>query len=145
MIHDLTANNDFHNDGFNFFGKLRGIFDRANRDDDLTSPDNEIVLTGSGFDRECKRYILDYESDTKNMCDCCGAPIKIKPWDFEENKTLCPNCEKFLEEKIQLKEDGKLLEGIVITDDSIRVRVSKPWDMDEFEREPAINNVLLWD
>ena len=109
----------------------------------MTPPDNEIVLTGSGFDREHKRYILDYESDTKNMCDCCGAPIKIRPWDFEENKTLCPDCEKFLEEQMQPKEDGTLLEEIV--DDSFKVRVRKPWDMDESERESAINNVLLWD
>lgn len=143
MIHDLTANNDFHNDSFGFLGRWRDIFDRANRDDELTPPDNEIVLTGSGFDREHKRYILDYESDTKNMCDCCGAPIKIRPWDFEENKTLCPDCEKFLEEQMQPKEDGTLLEEIV--DDSFKVRVRKPWDMDESERESAINNVLLWD
>ena len=136
MIHDLTVNSDFHSDSFD-------IFDRANRDDELTPPDNEIVLTGSGFDREHKRYILDYESDTKNMCDCCGAPIKIIPWDFEENKTLCPDCERFLEEQMQSKEDGTLLEEIV--EDSFRVRVRKPWDMDEFERQSAINNVLLWD
>ena len=64
MIHDLTANNDFHNNSFGLLGRWRDIFDRTNRDDELTPPDNEIVLTGSGFDREHKRYILDYESDT---------------------------------------------------------------------------------
>ena len=77
------------------------------------------------------------------MCDCCGAPIRIRPWDFEENKTLCPKCEKFLEEQFTPKEDGTLLEQII--DDSFRIRVIKPWDMDEVERVSAINNVLLWD
>ena len=77
------------------------------------------------------------------MFDCCGATIKIIPCDFEENKTLCPDCERFLEEQMQSKEDGTLLEEIV--EDSFRVRVRKPWDMDEFERQSAINNVLLWD
>lgn len=28
---------------------------------------------------------------------------------------------------------------------NIVLRVRKPWDMDEFERQSAINNVLLWD
>ena len=143
MIHDLTANSDFHNDGFNLLGRWNTLLNNARNNDDLTEPYNEIVLTGSGFDREHKRYILDYESDTKNMCDCCGAPIKIRPWDFEENKTLCPECEKFLEEQFTPKEDGTLLEEIV--DDSFKIKVRKPWDMDNFERESAINNVLLWD
>lgn len=143
MIHDLTANGDFYNDGFSLLGRWRDIFDRTNLDDNLTPPYNEVVLTGSGFDRENKRYILDYESDTKNMCDCCGAPIKIKPWSFEDDKTLCPDCEKFLEKQMQSKEDKTLLEKVV--DDSFKIKIHKPWDMDEFERESAINNVLLWD
>lgn len=143
MIHDLTANNDFHSEGFGLLGRWNSILENARDNDELTPPYEEIVLTGSGFDREHKRYILNYESDTKNMCDCCGAPIRIIPWDFEENKTLCPECEKFLEEQFTPKEDRTLLEQIV--DDSFRVRVRKPWDMDEIERVSAINNVLLWD
>ena len=143
MIHDLTANNDFRSEGFNLFGRRNNIFENARDNDELTSPYEEVILTGSAFDREHKRYILDYESDTKNMCDCCGAPIKIIPWDFEENKTLCPECEKFLEERFVPQEDGTLSEQIV--DDSFKIRVRKPWDMDEIERESAINNVLLWD
>lgn len=143
MIHDLTANSDFHSEGFDLLGRWNSILENTRNSDELTPPYEEIVLTGSGFDREYKRYILDYESDTKNMCDCCGAPIKIRPWDFEENKTLCPECEKFLEEQFTPKEDGTLLEQIV--DDSFKIRVRKPWDMDEVERESAINNVLLWD
>jgi hypothetical protein len=52
MIHDLTANGDFHNNGFSLLGRWRDIFDRTNLDDNLTPPYNEVVLTGSGFDRE---------------------------------------------------------------------------------------------
>lgn len=81
--------------------------------------------------------------DEKNMCDCCGSPIKIRPWDFEENKTLCPECEKWLEETHNSREDGRLLEEVV--DDSFAVRVVKPWDIRDFERENAVDNVLLWD
>ena len=143
MIHDLTANNDFHSERFGILGRWNSILENTRNSDELTPPHEEVILTGSGFDREHKRYILDYESDTKNMCDCCGAPIKIRPWDFEENKTLCPECERFLEEQFIPKEDGTLLEQIV--DDSFKIRVRKPWDMDEVERESVINNVLLWD
>ena len=129
MVHDLTANNDFQGGrGFNFLGIFTRELERVS--DNLTPPYDEVVLTGSTFDRDCKRYILDYESDEKNMCDCCGAPIRIRLWDFEENKTLCPECEKWLEEVI---------------DNRFAVRVVKPWDIRDFERENAVDNVLLWD
>lgn len=90
-----------------------------------------------------KRYILDYESGTKNMCDCCGDTIRIKPWDFEENKTLCPSCEKFLEHELTLKENEEHSEEV--SDNSLKIKAIKPWDMGSTERESAINNVLLWD
>ena len=138
MIHDLTANSDFQ--------KTRGwgVLIRPIQDEDrLTPPYEEIVLTGTTFDRDHKRYVLDYERDEKNMCDCCGSPIKIRPWDFEENKTLCPECEKWLEETHNSREDGRLLEEVV--DDNFVVRVVKPWDIRDFERENAVDNVLLWD
>ena len=138
MVHDLTANRDFQ--------KTRGwgILTRPIQDEDrLTPPYEEIVLTGTTFDRNHKRYVLDYESDEKNMCDCCGSPIKIRPWDFEDNKILCPECEKWLEETHNSREDGRLLEEII--DDSFAVRVVKPWDIRDFERENAVDNVLLWD
>ena len=90
------------------------------------------------FDRE-----LEYESDEKSMCVCCGAPIRITPWDFEENKTLCPDCEKWLEETQNSREDGRLLEEVI--DESFAVRMVKPWDIRDFERENAVDNVLLWD
>ena len=111
--------------------------------DNLTQPYDEVVLTGTTFDRDHKRYVLDYDSDEKNMCDCCGAPIRITPWDFEENKTLCPDCEKWLEETHNSREDGRPLEEVI--DDSFAVRVVKPWDIRDFERENAVDNVLLWD
>lgn len=141
MIQDLTANRDFQNDGDR--GILLNSIRLRSTQDDLTSPYDEVVLTGTTFDRDHKRYILDYESEQKNMCDCCGAPIKIKPWDFEENKTLCPECEKWLEESHSLHENGELPEKII--DDNFTVKVMKPWDINDFERENAVDNVLLWD
>lgn len=138
MVHDLTVNSDFQ--------KTRGwgVLTRPIQDEDrLAPPYEEIVLTGTTFDRDRKRCVLDYESDEKNMCDCCGSPIKIRPWDFEENKTLCPECEKWLEETHNSGEDGRLLEEVI--DDSFAVRVVKPWDIRDFERENAVDNVLLWD
>ena len=142
MVHDLTANSDFQGDrNFNFFGRFTRELERAS--DNLTPPYDEVILTGTTFERDHKRYILDYDSDEKNMCDCCGAPIRIIPWDFEENKTLCPECEKWLEETHNPREDGSLLEEVI--DDSFAVRVVKPWDIRDFERENAVDNVLLWD
>ena len=129
MVHDLTANNDFQGGrGFDSLGRFARELERVS--DNLTPPYDEIVLTGTTFDRDHKRYVLDYESDEKNMCDRCGASIRIRPWDFEENKTLCPECEKWLEEVI---------------DNRFVVRVVKPWDIRDFERENAVDNVLLWD
>lgn len=142
MIQDLTANRDFQND--RDWNILSNLIKQRSYQDDLTSPFDEVVLTGTTFDRDHKRYILDHESEQNNMCDCCGAPIKIRPWDFEENKTLCPECEKWLEESHNnLHENGELLEQII--DDNFTVRVMKPWDINDFERENAVDNVLLWD
>lgn len=141
MVQDLTANRDFQNEkDWNILSRLSR---QDSHEDELTSPYEEIVLTGTTFDRDHKRYILDYESEQKNMCDCCGAPIRIRPWNFEENKILCPECEKWLEESHNLHENGELPEQII--DDDFTVRVMKPWDISDFERENAVDNVLLWD
>ena len=94
MIQDLTANRDFQND--RDLSILSNLIRQSSTQDDLTSLYDEVVLTGTTFDRDHKRYILDYESEQKNMCDCCGSPIRIRPWDFEVNKTLCPACEKMV-------------------------------------------------
>lgn len=138
MIHDVTANNDF-----NLFESGKDGLSRVNQIEEVSPPYNEVVLTGDGFNRVLKRYILDYESDRKNICDCCGAPIKTRPWDFEENKTLCPSCEKFLEELANPEEDD-IVAGELI-DDSMKVSMYKPWDMIDFESKAAVNNILLWD
>lgn len=139
MIQDLTANRDFQNDkNWSALSKLI-----KERQDELTSPFDEVVLTGTTFDRDHKRYVLDYESEQKNMCDCCGVAIKIRPWDFEDNKTLCPECEKWLEESQNIHKNGELLEEVI--DEVFNVNIVKPWDMNGFERENAVDNVLLWD
>lgn len=139
MVHDLTANEDFQ--------KTRGlgVLTIPIKDEDvLTPPYEEVVLTGTTYDRDIKRYVLD-----KNMCHCCGAFIRIRPWDFKENKTLCPDCEKWLEENYNSKEDGSLLEDSSlleeVVDDRFSVRVVKPWDIRDFERENVVDNILLWD
>ncbi|MCM1232319.1 MAG: hypothetical protein NC124_20310 [Clostridium sp.] len=137
MIHDLTANQDFQKQ------RNWNIILRSPKEDEITSPFEEVVLTGTSSDRDHKRYILDYESEQKNMCDCCGAPIRIRPWDFEESKTLCPDCDKWLETEHNRKQSGELLKEII--DDSFTVRAVKPWDIDSLERENAVDNVLLWD
>lgn len=139
MVHDLTANSDFQsNRRLKLFDRLANDF--KSESDNLTSPYDEIVLTGASSDRDHKRYVLDYESDQKNMCDCCGAPIRNKPWDFEENRTLCPKCEKWLEETHNSRESGELLQEVIKD-----TRLEKPWDVRDFERENATDNVLLWD
>lgn len=141
MVQDLTVNRDFQSD--RDWNILSNLIRQRSAQDELTSPFDEVVLTGTTFDRDYKRYILDYESDQKNMCDCCGAPIRIRPWDFKEDKTLCPKCEKWLEESQNKERDGELLHEVI--DDSFAVRVVKPWDIRDSERENAIDNVLLWD
>lgn len=141
MVQDLTANRDFQN--YIDWNVLSRLIKQRSNHDELTSPFDEVVLTGTTFDRDHKRYILDYESEQKNMCDCCGAPIRIRPWDFEENKTLCPECEKWLEESQNIHENGELLEQVI--DEAFNVKVMKPWDISDFERENSVDNVLLWD
>lgn len=101
------------------------------------------IYTDGDFGYDHKRYILDYESDQKNMCDCCGAPIRIRPWDFKEDKTLCPKCEKWLEELQNKEHNGELFEEVI--DDSWVTRIIKPWDIRDSERENAVDSVLLWD
>lgn len=145
MIHDLTAHRDFNSYEFDPLRTAIDFLDKTDHNDNLTTSYNEIVLTGSRVERKNKRYVLNYKNSIGNICDCCGSSISIKPWNFEENKTLCSNCESFLEKqhKNNQRQDGTLLE--VIIDDSFKVKVIKPWDINDFERESPINNVLLWD
>lgn len=137
MIHDLTADGDFTN-------RISLITNRISfNNNDFTLSYDELVLTGTTFDRAYKQYILDYESNQNNKCHCCGLHIKTRPWDFEENKTLCAKCEKWLEETCKKSDNGQPQQEVV--DNVWRVKIVKPWDMSNFERENAIDNVLLWD
>ena len=143
MIQDLTMNKDFlkHNDFSDVLNRLLIEIDVVS--ETLVSPNREMILTGTTFERESKRYALNHETDWGNMCDCCGAPIKNKPWDFEENKTLCSECERdFMKEVSDLMYDESVVE---IFDDSSMINVIKPWNLVEHERENPIDNVLLWD
>ena len=76
MIQDLTANRDFQND--RDWNILSNLIRQRSAQDDLTSPFDEVVLTGTTFDRDHKRYILDYESEQKNMCDWCGENLYLQ-------------------------------------------------------------------
>lgn len=138
MVHDLTADKDFqqNTDTYMFLQIVRQIEKINSKSDDLTSPEQEIVLTGTAYDRELKRYTLDCQSDHRNMCDCCGASINMKPWDFESVKTLCPQCDAWLEETQGMENPNN---------NALTVRIAKPWDIADSERENPIDNVLLWD
>lgn len=128
MIHDLTAKNDFLKES-NLSEQYHRYIEKIEEErDNLTPPDNEIILTGTTSDRDLKRYVLDCENSQRNICDCCGRQINNKPWNFIKQKTLCSYCELRLE-----REYGAAVEG------------RKPWDIVAPEREEIINNVLLWD
>ena len=94
MIHDLTANNDFHNDSFGLLGKWRGVFDRANRDDELTPPDNEIVdvidKTKELFDQMYVVY-TDYSGKEERKIEAEKKekdPILFRTFQ-DRNKKVC--------------------------------------------------------
>ena len=55
MIQDLTANRDFQND--RDLSILSNLIRQSSTQDDLTSLYDEVVLTGTTFDRDHKRYI----------------------------------------------------------------------------------------
>ena len=142
MIQDLTADGDFNgrsNHALSHWGAIISLLTEDN--DNLSAPYDEVVLTGSGYDRDNKRYILECETDEKNMCDCCGDPIRIKPWDFDDTRTLCPRCMAYLEENYGQRENELVRE---VVDDNFRVKIRKPWDMPPDVEHP-IDNVLLWD
>lgn len=143
MIHDLTANSDFERPiwvGLNL-NRIVVSMSSHERDSDLSEPYEEVVLTGSAEDRNLKRYILDYD-DQKNMCDRCGAPIRIRPWDYGKYGGLCPKCTKDLEEYVSRKRYGNMR---LSSESDVRRMVYKPWNMDEFEIVRETDYVLLWD
>ena len=62
---------------------------------------------------------------------------------LKKTKRYVLRVKKWLEESQNRKYDGELLEEII--DDSWSIRIVKPWDINDFERENAVDNVLLWD
>lgn len=138
MVHDLTANSDFSK--HTRFGFRFRLEDR----NDSTNPKDEVVYTGDALERENKRYCVDYNED-KTICDCCGGYIDKVPWHWnDENKTLCDICDSlFAKGGINDLLDGS--PHVIGTFPSGVFQLSKPWTIDENERENAIDNVLLWD
>lgn len=142
MVHDLTVDELFQDrDRYHFIGNVNEKLNRQDTHWDKSC--DEIVLTGTAGERQVKRYIVDYESDDKNICDCCGGVIRTKPWDYENFQTLCPSCEEYLNEQYGEKPDETLLKRI--DDIDFDTRITKPWDMYMPEREQAVDNVFLWD
>ena len=50
--------------------------------------ENEVIPTG---DRE-ERALKD-KTRSNNVCDRCGAPIRVFPWPFERDRYLCKQCD----------------------------------------------------
>jgi RNA polymerase-binding transcription factor DksA len=129
MVQDITARRDFTAKRNLWWFEPMALFNQL-YDDELTPPYEEVVLTGTALERSEKKYILDSERGIRNVCECCGLPIRIKPWDFYNMATLCQKCNKLLEEETQDIKKG--------------IRYVKPWEI-FYERENPIDNVLLWD
>ena len=134
-VHDLTSNGDFRR-------RIRVIGNiTINKDpEDLSSPYEEVVLTGTASDRDLKRYCLDAEGDCKSICDRCGRDIGNKPWD-PVKYAICKSCESVLE-SMKSEEFRDTLDLIV--DEDFNTRRIKPWDF-RGERENLLDNPLLWD
>lgn len=137
MVHDLTANSDFS-------GSSRGLNIRLPDRSDEPNPRDELVYTGDALEREQKRFWVDYETD-QSLCDCCGGYIDRTPWRFNDNKgKICSACDKVM--FAIRSEMSDMTQGLVIGElPSGAFQLSKPWTMDENERENAVDNVLLWD
>lgn len=50
--------------------------------------DNEVVLMGNREER-----LLKAKSRSNDVCDRCGAPIRVFPWPFERDRYLCKKCD----------------------------------------------------
>lgn len=50
--------------------------------------DNEVIPTG---DRE-ERALKD-KTRSNDVCDRCGAPIRVFPWPFKRDDYLCKKCD----------------------------------------------------
>lgn len=137
MVHDLTANSDFS-------GNPRSLNIRLQDRSDDPNPMDELVYTGDALEREQKRCLVDYETN-QTLCDCCGGYIDRTPWRFNDIKgKLCSVCDRLFSKKglEELLEDSQHVIGTL---PSGEFQLSKPWTIDENERENAVDNVLLWD
>ena len=50
--------------------------------------DNEVVLTGNREERALKN-----KTRSNDVCDRCGAPIRVFPCPFERDRYLCKQCD----------------------------------------------------
>ena len=137
MVHDLTANSDFS-------GTPRSLNIKLPDRSDEPNPRDELVYTGDALERGQKRFWVDYETD-QSLCDCCGGYIDRTPWRFNDNKgKICSACDKAM--FAIRSEMSDMTQGFIIGElSSGAFQLSKPWTMDENERENAVDNVLLWD
>lgn len=142
MIQDLTAENDFSNKS-NRFGLLGNVVSRLRRDLDTTSPENELVFTGDCHERDTKRFYVDSLTD-RSLCDCCGGPLDLIPWHFNNFDKLCVTCNSYFTKEViyELFENTQQVIGHF---DNGEFQLSKPWTIIDREENNAIDNVLLWD
>ena len=100
----------------------------------------EALLTGDAYDRERKRFMIDYITD-QDICDCCGCTIIKKPWSFEVGK-LCKICEDRLNREMNEKYAREINDVDIITH---FVPPKKAWDLgkDDYEPKPT-DNIFLW-
>lgn len=101
----------------------------------------EALLTGDAYERERKRFMIDYITD-QDICDCCGGTIIKKPWSFELGK-LCQVCEDRLNREMSEKYAREINDVDIITH---FVPPKKAWDLgkDDYEPKPT-DNIFLWD
>lgn len=150
MIHDLSLDGIFRKEinRLDTFGTIPSL-------DCHITPEHhyEALLTGDAYERETKRFIIDYETE-QCLCDRCGDTIIRKPWNFQESK-LCSRCEAELEKEM---EEKKEIENLLLSEDIISEIVSlshdgtfyipsvKAWDMVQYDDTPKpTDNIFLWD
>ena len=50
--------------------------------------ENEVIPTGDREERALKN-----KTRSNDVCDRCGAPIRVFPWPFERDRYLCKQCD----------------------------------------------------
>ncbi len=150
MIHDLSLDGIFRKEInlLDAFGIIPSVKHHI-------TPERhyEALLTGDAYERESKRFMIDYETE-QCICDRCGDTITRKPWDFQESK-LCIRCEAEFEKEM---EDKRAVENLLLSDEMISeiailsqdgtyfVPSVKAWDMAQDDDTPKpTDNIFLWD